>query len=324
MSVKISVAVPTHKRAHYLRATLLSICAQTRTPDEIVISEDGRDRPTFETVKEIIEMYPAIVFKHMASISDDVRIGQLKNRQQAFRATTGDLVAMLDDDDVWEPTFLECAESALLSHPQCAFVSSNHYFMDDTGSRLVQQSRDFAAYSGRSAMRSQLYEDVLTHTLRNNACVFSLQFSLFRRGALERVGFFQPSGGLVPDYMLMLALGARGLSGYFLTDYLGSCRVHAGQQTAKRLENVKSKFEGLAYMIHVFGERLTQQQRRLLVKKYQQTVLEYSIALAHAKQRGAALQLMARPFNRFGSALPSPRRLAVLFALLLGVKRLRH
>lgn len=324
MSVKISVAVPTHKRAHYLRATLLSICAQTRSPDEIVISEDGKDRPTFETVKEIRTMYPAIVFKHMASISDDVRIGQLKNRQQAFRATTGDLVAMLDDDDVWEPTFLECAESALLSHPQCAFVSSNHYFIDDTGSRLVQQSRDFAAYSGRSAMRSQPYEDVLTHTLRNNASVFSLQFSLFRRSALERVGFFQPSGGLVPDYMLMLALGARGLSGYFLTDYLGSCRVHAGQQTTKRLENVKSKFEGLAYVIHVFGERLTPEQRRLLVKKYQQTVLEYSIALAHAKQRGAALQLMARPFNRFGSALPSPRRLAVLFALLLGVKRLRH
>ncbi|MDI4646912.1 glycosyltransferase family 2 protein [Cohnella hashimotonis] len=324
MSVKISVAVPTHKRAHYLKETLLSICAQTRMPDEIVVSEDGRDGPTLETVKEIRAMYPAVAIKHIASISDDVRIGQLQNRQQAFRATTGDFVAMLDDDDVWEPAFLELAEAALLSHPECGFVSSNHYFMDDSGSRLAQQSRDFAAYCGRTAMSSQPYADVLSHTLRNNACVFSLQFSLFRKGALERVGFFQPSGGLVPDYMLMLALGARGLSGYFLTEYLGSCRVHSGQQTAKRLENVKSKFEGLAYMIHVFGERLTPEQRRLLVKKYQQTVLEYAIALAHARQRSAAMQMMTRPLNRFGSALPSPKRLAVLFALLIGVRRLRH
>ncbi|SFB61722.1 Glycosyl transferase family 2 [Cohnella sp. OV330] len=324
MSVKISVAVPTHKRAQYLKETLLSICAQTRVPDEIVVSEDGRDGPTFETVKEVRAMYPEIAFKHIASISDDIRIGQLKNRQQAFRATTGDFVAMLDDDDVWEPQFLESAAAALLSHPECAFVSSNHYFMDDSGRRLVQRSRDFADYCGRSAMSSQPYEDVLSRTLRNHACVFSLQVSLFRRGELELVGFFQPSGGLVPDYMLMLALGARGLSGYFLTDYLGSSRVHSGQQTAKRLENVKSKFEGLAYMIHVFGERLTSAQRRLLVKKYQQTVLEYSIALAHAKQRSAALQMMTRPFNRFGSALPSAKRLAVLLALLLGVRKLRH
>ncbi|MDG0791427.1 glycosyltransferase family 2 protein [Cohnella ginsengisoli] len=324
MSVKISVAVPTHKRAHYLKETLLSICAQTRVPDEIVVSEDGRDGRTFETVKEVRAMYPKIAFKHIASISDDVRIGQLKNRQQAFRATSGDFVAMLDDDDVWEPQFLASAEAALLSHPACAFVSSNHYFMDDSGRRLIQQSRDFAEYCGRSAMSSRPYEDVLSRTLINNACVFSLQVSLFRRGELERVGFFQPSGGLVPDYMLMLALGARGLSGYFLTDYLGSCRVHSGQQTAKRLENVKSKFEGLAYMIHLFGERLTSEQRRLLVKKYQQTVLEYSIALAHAKQRSAALQMMTRTFNRFGSALPSPKRLAVLLALLLGVRKLRH
>ncbi|CAI6087303.1 glycosyltransferase family 2 protein [Cohnella sp. JJ-181] len=324
MSVKISVAVPTHKRAHYLKETLLSICAQTRAPDEIVVSEDGKDGPTGEVVRDIRARYPGISIKHISSISDDVRIGQLGNRQQAFRATTGDFVAMLDDDDVWEPQFLALASQALLAHPDSAFVSSNHYFMDESGRRLSQQSHDFAAYCGRAEMRSGPYDDVLSRTLRNQACVFSLQFSLFRRGTLEQIGFFQPSGGLVPDYMLMLALGARGLGGCFLTEYLGACRVHAGQQTAKRLENVKSKFEGLAYMVHVHGVRLKAEERRLLVKKYRQTVLEYAIALAHDKQRSAAVRMMTRPFNRFGSAIPSPRRLAVLVALLLGMRRLRH
>jgi glycosyltransferase involved in cell wall biosynthesis len=42
----ISVAVPTSGRPAMLRRALASILAQTRLPNEIVISEDGADAET--------------------------------------------------------------------------------------------------------------------------------------------------------------------------------------------------------------------------------------------------------------------------------------
>src|SRR5258705_10937790 len=100
----ISVSVPTHKRANYLEVCLRSILTQTLLPDEIVVSEDGRDPATNEVIQTLKAQYPTVNVRH---IINEPALGQLANRQQAFKLTSGDFVTMLDNDDSWHADFLE-------------------------------------------------------------------------------------------------------------------------------------------------------------------------------------------------------------------------
>jgi glycosyltransferase involved in cell wall biosynthesis len=313
----ISVAVTTHRRPKYVKECLLSICNQTYLPSEIIISQDGDDSETEQVINEIISKYEQIKFIY---IVNKIPLGQLANRQQAFRLTTGEYIAMLDDDDQWGQFFLEKTYSVLSQQLDCVFCSSNHYFMDNDGGVLVEESSKFAEYCGRSTMKSGKYKDVFLRMIINNACIFSLQFTLFRRSVIDKIGFFQPFGRLVPDYSLMLVLGAQRTIGYFIDDYLGNCRVHAGQQTTKRLENSISKVECLSEINNKYKNVLTKVELNSLCQMFQKSLIECSIAYAHQRRRMDAIRSMFQ-FYQMGFGLPPIKRTLVLAALLIGIRK---
>ncbi|OXM13705.1 glycosyltransferase family A protein [Paenibacillus herberti] len=314
----ISVAVPTCGRPHYLEESLNSIMAQTRLPDEIVVSEDGADLQT----KEIIDNWKRKMEGkvRLMHVSNTPGLGQLANRQQAIQLASGDYIAMLDDDDMWFPPFLEKSFVALKNEPEAAFCSANHSFMDDNSIVIAEKSKEFEQYCGRSGMESGLYRDVFRRTLVNKACVFSLHVTLFRSNALKAIGYFQAYGGLVPDYALFLKLGAKRFNGIFIKDYLGSCRIHNGQQSKKRLENSVSKVECLTMTREQTAVGLNQQERELLEAKLRAAILECSIAYAHENRRRDALRQVGQ-MGQVGYRLWPFKRWAVLMALMAGVKK---
>lgn len=314
---RISVAVPTHKRADYLKDCLTSIFNQTLLPVEVVISEDGSDVDTKKVIDQFICTYPDIIVKH---IVNEIPLGQLANRQQAFRLTTGEYVAMLDDDDIWHNDFLNLTYNALSKHEESSFCSSNHYFMDGNNNLLEEKSLMFADYCGRSNMDSGEYDDVFMRTLTNKACIFTIHVTLFKRKILEEIGFFRNYGGMVPDYTLMLSLGALNHKVYFLTNYLGYCRIHEGQQTAKRLENTISKVEAIHCLYNDYKKLLSKSQIKKLRKKYIEVVLECSIAYAHHKRRKESLTNMLNIYE-LGFGRISLYRALVLMVLLGGVSK---
>jgi glycosyltransferase involved in cell wall biosynthesis len=90
--------VPTRDRPALLAATLRSICAQQGVRIEVVIVDDGSTEPG---------AVPAVVDR----LADDrVRVlrravaqGVSAARNLGLEASTGDLVAFCDDDDLWAP-----------------------------------------------------------------------------------------------------------------------------------------------------------------------------------------------------------------------------
>ena len=52
-SLKVSVAMATYNGAKFIEEQLLSICRQTRKPDEIVVSDDGSKDQTLEIVDRV-------------------------------------------------------------------------------------------------------------------------------------------------------------------------------------------------------------------------------------------------------------------------------
>jgi glycosyltransferase involved in cell wall biosynthesis len=94
--------------AAWIGEQLESIAAQTRPPDELLVSDDGSSDGT----REIVERFAARSGLEVRLI-DGPGEGLAENFWRAARQARGELVAWADQDDVWEARKLEACERAL-------------------------------------------------------------------------------------------------------------------------------------------------------------------------------------------------------------------
>jgi glycosyltransferase involved in cell wall biosynthesis len=125
----------TYNGAEYLQAQLDSLLAQTRLPDEIVISDDASTDATMMT----LDAFAAIAGKHDV----DVRIsrhtgnvGFVENFSSALRQATGDVVFLCDQDDVWCPDKLAVMTARFAQDPDLLLLHSDARLVDAQGRSL--------------------------------------------------------------------------------------------------------------------------------------------------------------------------------------------
>ena len=96
----VSVIVPAYNTAPYIAETLASVLAQTYTDYEIIVVNDGSpDTPALE-----VALAP---FRDRIHYIAQENRGLSAARNVGIAAARGELVALLDSDDVWEPDYLE-------------------------------------------------------------------------------------------------------------------------------------------------------------------------------------------------------------------------
>ena len=95
MSDKISIAMATCNGGKYLREQLDSIYAQTRVPDEVVVSDDCSGDDTVRILEEYRRSHG------LRYSVNETRLGVNGNFGNAIRNCTGDFIALSDQDDVW-------------------------------------------------------------------------------------------------------------------------------------------------------------------------------------------------------------------------------
>jgi len=101
--MNISIALATYNGAAYLQAQLDSFIAQTRPPDELVVTDDASADDTNVILERFAEKAPfKVIIKR-----NDHNYGYAGNFNQALLKTTGDLVFLSDQDDVWFPDKIE-------------------------------------------------------------------------------------------------------------------------------------------------------------------------------------------------------------------------
>src|SRR6185295_11262370 len=103
-ALRLSVIVPLYNTRAYIAAAVDSILAQTRLPDEIVVVDDGSTDGSPELLAGYAPRVRGIRPAHAGSSTALNRgIGE----------TTGDIIAFLDADDLWEKDKLALQESIL-------------------------------------------------------------------------------------------------------------------------------------------------------------------------------------------------------------------
>jgi glycosyltransferase involved in cell wall biosynthesis len=106
----VSVIIPAYNVAHYIGETLDSVFAQTYPHLEVIVVNDGS--PDTSELEKVLEPYrDRIVY-----LTQENR-GLSGARNTGLRAAKGALVALLDADDLWLPSYVEEQARYLRNNP---------------------------------------------------------------------------------------------------------------------------------------------------------------------------------------------------------------
>jgi glycosyltransferase involved in cell wall biosynthesis len=130
--LRLSVALATCQGERFLSQQLESIAAQTRLPDELVVRDDAS---TDGTVRLLQRFAHAAPFPVRIAVNER-RGGSTPNFNRVIAECSGELIALADQDDLWEPQKLERLEESFRRVPEAGFVFSNAILIGPAGEAL--------------------------------------------------------------------------------------------------------------------------------------------------------------------------------------------
>lgn len=138
--MKISVAMCTFNGAKYLQEQLASILNQTLLPSEIIISDDGSSDGTLEIIESFWsqknESFSRAADVSLTVIKNPLSLGVTKNFEQALLACHHPIIALSDQDDIWQPDKLEKLLPLFEQDPELLFIFTDSRLVDAIGKPL--------------------------------------------------------------------------------------------------------------------------------------------------------------------------------------------
>ncbi len=114
---RVSVCMPVSRSAAQIARSLESVLAQTLADIEVLIDDDGGDgRAVAERAGDARVSYRR----------NEPPRGFVGNHEALLARARGDLIAILHDDDTWEPRYLETAVRALERSASAGFALTAH------------------------------------------------------------------------------------------------------------------------------------------------------------------------------------------------------
>ncbi len=124
--MRISIAIATYNGEKYLLEQLQSIMNQRRIPDELIVSDDCSSDRTVQIVENFSRNAPFQV-----KINQNLKnLGYAGNFNKALELTSGDLVFLSDQDDVWFPEKIATIVSIAEKNPAALAIMNDAELTD--------------------------------------------------------------------------------------------------------------------------------------------------------------------------------------------------
>jgi len=181
---RISVIIPAYNGAtHYLDQAIPSAQAQTHGLVEVIVVDDASSDDT----GGLVARFPDVRYVRRKDNG-----GQAAARNDGARLATGSYLAFLDQDDLWEPTFLEETLAVLQAQPDAALVHCDGY--------QVSEQNVIAEHD--AAMK---YPRSITQMLRGGHDA-ATSGTLFRKTCFDAVGGYDAQLRIWEDIDLAIRL----------------------------------------------------------------------------------------------------------------------
>lgn len=115
--MKVSVCIPTYNSSSTIQQTLESVLQQTAAPDEILVLDDGSSDDTVSLLRS---------YGSRIDILQQPNGGVASARNCLSERAVGDLVAFLDHDDIWHPSYLKEQKERFRRYPDAVALFAGH------------------------------------------------------------------------------------------------------------------------------------------------------------------------------------------------------
>jgi len=131
--MRTSVIIPLFNKAGFISAAIRSALHQSIVPEEIIVVDDGSSDDGGDIAAAVLRPCDTLLRVKNAGVS--------AARNRGFAHSTGDLVALLDADDLWGPRHLEEIRRLVQQFPSSALWASAYCtFQNGSGSGGVSVS----------------------------------------------------------------------------------------------------------------------------------------------------------------------------------------
>jgi glycosyltransferase involved in cell wall biosynthesis len=203
----ISVIIPTYNAARYLPEAVASVRAQqSYEPLEIIVVDDGSTDETSRLVQSWGDV------RYLYQINQ----GPAAARNAGIQAARGELIDLLDADDLWTPNHLASLLPPLLADPSLGFV---------WGSTRVIRLREDAAGT---------HCDLLHESVSS----FLMGSALYRKVAFAQAGLFAPHLRLGEDTDWLATAQHTGVASRHVDEQVLIYRRRAGSLTSTGESNI--------------------------------------------------------------------------------------
>jgi glycosyltransferase involved in cell wall biosynthesis len=190
---RVTVGMPTYRRADHLRHAVQQVLAQTYADFELIICDDASPDETPEVARSFTD--PRVRYERNPS---NLNIPRILNK--LLELARGDLILILHDHDSFHPRLLERMVEAYDRNPELGFVHPGVAWVDPSGGNYREFLAEYPPImSGRDLAGQILFAPSFSSPI--TAC------SMVSRAAYEKAGMhYDERFGFLSDTDLWLRL----------------------------------------------------------------------------------------------------------------------
>lgn len=272
---RVSVLMTVYNAAPWLREAIDSVVSQTYTEWELVVIENG----STDASPEILASYSDSRI-HVIRVHENM--GRTPALRHAFDLACAEYIAVLDADDVAEPTRFAKQVAFLDTNTDVSVVGSWARRIDGEGREVGR----WTPPTDSAQLHDELgYENPIVHSA-----------AMYRATMAREVGGYPPQFPYAQDSALWLRLAARSRIG-MIGEYLSCHRTLPSGMTRSKNARVIVSRDSLA-LLEYAAEHIPLSESARRRNREERTIAEcrYGIALLHTRRVGAGLRLLFRAF----------------------------
>lgn len=259
--MRISVIIPAFNSAQTIDDTLRSIMSQHWPDLEIIVQDGGSSDHT----RAIVEKYP-IAMSGWQSGPDG---GLYDAMNKGISRATGEIIAILNSDDVWMPDTLERVASVFSRNPDIGIVSGAIEVWEDlrNGAKVVLKSSLIHLHKGLTIQHPATF---VRRSVYNSIGVFNTRYHI---GAdydfVLRCVKANIPWMIIDDILTRMRAGGKGGATFSMDDW----RIRRSHKLSSPASEIFTCANGFVrhvarrFLVRVFGEKILSIFRRHLWHK---------------------------------------------------------
>jgi glycosyltransferase involved in cell wall biosynthesis len=244
MIPRVSIILSVYKRTGYLAESLSSALAQSYGDFEIIVADDSGTHAS----KQIVAACGDI--ERVNYLPNPTTLGIASSVARAVEHARGDLIAILNDDDIWEQNLLAELVAPLEADAGLVLATSDHWIMDASGHIDVGLSDSWSVDFGRALLPKGIVTNAAEFVVVKGGPAINIS-SVFRKDAVNW-SLLVPDVAGAYDYWISCLLAATRRPIYYVPKRLGRWRVHGGMETSRRSHDIR---ENLVYIYSTMLQR---------------------------------------------------------------------